>query len=143
MLVTLGVLPMVGMRRSMRIRRVVPSLFVVCFLASSGAVWADELTGFWPTCWEPWEVEKANAAVNRADFAAFLTMNCGMFGDFGTRVRVVGCAADVTRARAGRFSQPVPSDDSLPDGICEVEAFEDDGSSGIYYTHYLNVGKTP
>ncbi len=134
---------MVGMRRFMSIWRVVPSLIAACLLASSEAALADELNGFWPTCWEPWEVEKAEAAVMRADFAAFLAMNCGMLGDFGARVRVIRCAADVTRARTGRFSQPVPSDDSLPDGICEVEAFQDDGSSGIYYTHYLNVDKTP
>ncbi len=116
-----------------------PSLFVVCLLASTDAVWADELSGFWPTCWEPWEVEKAEAAVDRADFAAFLAMNCSLLGESGTRVRVIRCAADVTRARTGRFSQPVPSDDSLPDRICEVEAFEDDGSSGIYYTYYFNI----
>ena len=134
---------MVVMRRSMRIRSVMPSLMAVCLLASSDATLADELTGFWPTCWEPGEVEKANAAANRADFAAFLKMNCGMFGDSGARVRVIRCAADVTRARTGRFSQPVPSDDNLPDGICEVEAFQDDGSSGIYYTHFLNIEKTP
>jgi hypothetical protein len=58
-------------------------------------------------------------------------------------VRVIRCAADVTPARMSYHFDPVPNDDSLPDQICEVEAFEDDGSSGIYYTHFLNIHKTP
>lgn len=126
----------------MRALSVVPSLVALCLLASCGTVSTDKLIGIWPTCWEPGNVEKAEATVDRVDFAAFLAMNCGLFGDYGTPVRVIRCAADVTRARTGRFSQPVASDDSLPDQICEVEAFEDDGSSGIYYTHFLNIIKS-
>lgn len=127
----------------MRALSAMPSLFAVFLLACSEAALADELSGFWPTCWEPGEVEKANAAADRGDWVEWRTMKCGLFGDYGTPVRVIRCAADVTRARKGRFSRPVPSDDSLPDGICEVEAFQDDGSSGIYYTHFLNIDKTP
>ncbi len=127
----------------MRIRSAMPSLFVVCLLASSDAVWADELIGIWPTCWEPWEVAKAHAAVRRDDWVEWRTMKCGLLGDGGTPVRVIRCAADVTPARMKRFSRPVPRDDSLPDRVCEVEAFEDDGTSGIYYTYYFNVEKTP
>ncbi len=127
----------------MRIRSVMLSLFVTCLLASSDAVWADELIGIWPTCWEAWEVEKAEAAANRLDWVEWRTMKCGMLGDSGTRVRVMRCAADVTPAELKLFSYSVPQDTSLPDQICEVEAFEDDGSSGIYYTYYLNVKISP
>ena len=109
------------------------------YLTSSGAVLADKLSGVWPTCWAPWEVEKANAAADREDWVEWRTMKCGLFGDYGTPVRVIRCAADVTPAQRKRFSHPVPRDDSLPDRICEVEAFEDDGSSGIYYTYYFNI----
>ncbi len=112
-------------------------------LTSSDEVRGDELIGLWPTCWKPGNVGKAKAAADRLDWVAWRTMKCGLLGDSGTRVRVIRCAADVTRTRTGRFSHPVPSDDSLPDRICEVEAFEDDGSSGIYYTHFLNIMKTP
>lgn len=134
---------MIGMRRSMRIRRVVPCLFAVCVLASCDTVSTGELSGLWPTCWKPWEVEKANAAANRRDWVEWRTMNCGLFGDSGARVHVIRCAADVTPIRMRRFSRPVPRDDSLPDQICEVEAFEDDGSSGIYYTYYFNIFESP
>lgn len=109
------------------------------YLPSSGARVTDWLRGTWPTCWEPWEVEKAHAAVRRDDWVAWRTMKCGLHGDYGTPVRVIRCAADVTPAQMKRFSLPVPRDDSLPDRICEVEAFEDDGSSGIYYTYYFNI----
>ena len=127
----------------MRIRRVVPSLFAVCVLASCDTVSTSKLRGLWPTCWKPWEVEKADAAVRRLDWVEWRTMKCGLFGDSGARVRVIRCGADVTPARVKRFSHPVPRDDSLPDQICEVEAFEDDGSSGIYYTYYFNIYKSP
>lgn len=127
----------------MRVWRIMPSLFVVCLSASTNTVWADELFGIWPTCWEPWAVEKAEAAANRGDLVEWRTMKCGMLGDSGTRVRVIRCAADVTRARTGRFSHPVPSDDSLPAGICEVELFYQEGGTGIHYTNSLNIEKTP
>ena len=127
----------------MRIWRVVPSLFAVCVLASSEAALADELTGFWPTCWEPWEVEKADAAAKRLDWVEWRTMKCGLLGDSGARVRVIRCAADVTPARMKRFSHPVPRDDSLPDRICEVEMFYEEGGTGIHYTYYFNIEKSP
>lgn len=82
-------------------------------------------------------------AASQEDWAAWRTMNCGLLGDRGTPVRVIRCAANVTPNRMERFSNPVPRDDSLPDQICEVEAFEDDGSSGIYYTHFLNIIEIP
>ena len=119
------------------------SLAALCLMANATAGWADELYGIWPTCWEPGEVEKAEAAANRGDWVAWRKMKCGMLGDLGARVRVIRCAADVTRAQTDLFSRPVPLDVSLPEGICEVEAFEDDGSSGIYYTYYLNIEKSP
>ncbi len=127
----------------MRALSVVSSVIAVCLLASCETASTGKLGGTWPTCWEPGEVEKAEAAAKREDWVEWRTMNCGLLGDRGTPVRVIRCAADVTPARMKRFSHPVPRDESLPDEICEVEAFEDDGSSGIYYTHFLNIDKSP
>ncbi len=82
-------------------------------------------------------------AADRGDWATWRTMKCGLLGDRGTPVRVIRCAADVTPKYMERFSNPVPRDENLPHWVCEVEAFEDDGSSGIYYTHFLNIDKSP
>ena len=58
-------------------------------------------------------------------------------------MRVIRCAADVTRAQTDLFSRPVPLDVSLPEGICEVNLFYEDGGSGRHYTYYLNIEKSP
>lgn len=134
---------MTGMRRSLRIWRAMLSLFAVCVLASCDTVSTGELRGIWPTCWEPWEVEKAEAAANRRDWVEWRTMKCGLLGDSGTQVRVIRCAADVTAVRMRHFSHPVPRDDSLPDQICEVEVFYEEGGTGIHYTYYFNIEKSP
>ncbi len=127
----------------MRALSVMLSLFVVCLMASSAAVWADELTGTWPTCREPWEVEKADLAAHRKEWGTFLTMKCGLSAYRGTPVRVIRCAADVVPVWMKRFSNPVPRDESLPSHVCEVEASEDNGSNGIYYTYFMNIEKPP
>lgn len=127
----------------MRIWSVMPSLFVVCLVASSATVWADELTGIWPTCREPEEVEKAATAAHRKEWVTFLTMKCGLSAYRGTPVRVIRCAADVVPVWMKRFSNPVPRDESLPNLVCEVEASEDNGSDGIYYTYFMNIEKPP
>lgn len=107
------------------------------------AALAQNLRGIWPTCWEPGEVEIADAAANRNDWDAFRKMKCGLGGDSRTPVRVIRCAADVTPAKMEQHFDPVPRDASLPDWVCEVEAFEDDGNSGIYYTYFINIERTP
>lgn len=127
----------------MRTRYVIPSAVALCLLASCETVSKGKLIGVWPTCWKPEEVDKANAAANRRDWVEWRTMKCGLLGDIGTPVRVIRCAADVTPVRMKHFSRPVPRDANLPDRICEVEAFEDDGSSGIYYTYYFNIEISP
>lgn len=119
--------------------RIVPSLFIVCLLASSNATFADELSGVWPTCWEPWEVEQANTAWERQELATFRKFKCGLFGEYGTPVHVIRCAADVTPEEMKRYFDPVPRDDRLPGRVCEVEVFEDGRSKGIYYTYYFNI----
>ncbi len=123
----------------MKIRHVILSLVALCLLASCETVSTGKLLGIWPTCWEPGNVEKASAAADRLDWATLRTFRCSLFGDLGTPVRVIRCAADVTPARMNYHFDPVRSDDSLPDEICEVETFDNDGSSGIYYTHFLNI----
>ncbi len=135
---------MIGTRRLLRAKSVVslmPGLIALCILAGADAALADKLKGIYPTCSEPGEVEKAEVAFWRNDMVAFGSMNCSQSEDRGKPVRVFRCAVDVTPRNMERFSHPVPSDESLPDGVCEVELVGDDGSSGVYYTRYMNIKK--
>ena len=112
-------------------------------VTSSGAVVADDLMGVFPTCREADQVRKAYEAERRRDSIARRATNCTGLFDIGTPVRVIRCAADVTPAEMERFSQPVPREESLPDQICEVEKFYEEGGSGIHYTFYFNIMKFP
>lgn len=116
---------------------------VLCFAPLGNEASSETLSGLYPTCWEPWEVEQADMAASQQNWDDWKKFNCGLLGDRGTRVRVIRCAADVTDERMKHFSRPVPRDNSLPTRVCEIEAFEDDGSSGVYYTFYFNIERSP
>ena len=126
----------------MRIRNVIVSLAAVCFLASCAKVPTYELVGLWPTCWERWDVDTANVVSDRSDWVEWQTMNCGLEGDRGKPVRVLRCEARVTWSKMKIHFEPVPRDASLPEHVCQVEAYEDDGTSAIYYTYYFNIERT-
>ena len=126
----------------MRIRNVILSLVAVCFLASCEKVPTYELVGHSPTCWDRWDVYKANAVADRSDWVEWQTMNCGLKGDRGKPVRVLRCDARITWSKMKIHFEPVPWDASLPDHVCQVEVFGDNGTSGIYYTYYFNIERT-
>ncbi len=116
----------------------------VLYVAPVGIqVSAEILSGIWPTCRDPGEVEPADVAAEREAWDEFKRMNCALLGARGMRARVIRCAADVTNERMKRFSHPVPRDDSLPSRVCELEIIRDDGSEVIGYTFYLNIEISP
>ncbi len=116
---------------------------VLCFAPLGNEASSETLSGLYPTCWEPWEVEQADMAASQQNWDDWKKFKCGLLGSRGMRVRVIRCATDVTDKKMQHFSRPVPRDDSLPVRICEVEAFFDDGSSGIGYTFYFNIERSP
>lgn len=116
---------------------------VLCFAPLGNEASSETLSGLYPTCWEPGEVEQADMAASQQNWDAWKKFNCGLLGARGMRVRVIRCAADVTNKKMLNFSRPVPRDDTLPARICEVELFYDNGGSGIHYTHYFNIERSP
>lgn len=112
-------------------------------MALGRAALSDVLEGYYPTCWEPWEVEQARAAIAQGKWDEYKKMNCGLSGDRGARVRVIRCAADVTDEIMQQFFRLVPRDETLPARICKVELFYESGASGIHYTYYFNITASP
>ncbi len=112
-------------------------------VTNSGAVVADKLVSFSLFCREADEIRKAREATSRGDGAAWIMMDCTRLLGAEQPVHVIRCAADVTPEKMVRFSGPVPRDETLTSETCEVEASNDYGSSGIYYTHFYSIQKAP
>ena len=139
----------------MGIWNVMLSLVALCLLANcdtvsvtapdavSETVPTSKLSGAWPTCLEPENIEKAEAAAERGNFGAWWVLKCGGMNFNKTQVRVIRCAANLIPVQMKRFSDPVPLDDGIPDDICEVELFFQEGGAEIAYTHFLNIERSP
>lgn len=150
---------MMGIRTIMKVFDVMLGFIALCLLAScsivsdttsdaapdtvSDTAQTTKLAGFTPTCLEPGNIEKAEAAADRGDFAAWQRMNCGGLTFDGVSVRVIRCAANSIPVQMKLFSGLAPPDESLPDEICEVVLLLEDGSAHIAYTHYLNIMRSP
>lgn len=124
-------------------RKLLLAATLLCLMALGRAALSDVLEGYYPTCWEPWEVEEARAAIAQGKWDEYKKMNCALAGAQAMPVRVIRCAADVTDERMQHFSRPVPRDSSLSARVCEIELFYEDGSSGIHYTFYFNIERSP
>ncbi len=139
----------------MRVWKIISSLGALCLLASCvtvsdtatdtapDTVSTSKLRGYWATCFDPENIEKAEAAADRGDFDAWWPLKCGGYGFEDMPVRVIRCAANLIPVQMKRFSDPVPLDDGLPDDICEVELFLPDGGTAIAYTYFLNIDRYP
>lgn len=112
-------------------------------VTNSGAVVADKLLNFSLFCREANKIRKAREAASRGDETAWIMTDCNLLFAAEQPVHVIRCAADVTPEKMARFSRPVPRDETLPSETCEVEASNDYGSSGIYYTNFYSIQKAP
>ncbi len=117
--------------------------FLTASEAASITASTGKLRGFLPTCLEPDNVEKAQAAADRGDFDAWRTLICVGYRTRGTPVQVIGCGAVTAPWQVELFVNLAPPDDRLPNDVCEVEMFVPGDDTAIVYTHYMNIERTP
>ena len=122
----------------MRLSTLALTVLLVLVLSSAHDSRADRLTDRWPVCDTPAAVRSAKTAQTFKRMQEIERLGCIVETPPRLRVRVVRCEP---RGMwwPERFDYSIVGDDTLPESVCEIEAWLPNGWKATLFTHFMNV----